>query len=651
METVPGFRLLPGLVMPPTWQPTPGEQNPYEDPQWRLDHKAYARRLRDEVRPEIHERGRRDPTFAHIERLKCADDPNYFGMVYGWIQDPQPLPDEEQDKPYAKFAYQCDNTDLQRHALSLPRSQRTKWWRTKSRQLGISWDDEHFDTWFYLFMKGLVKIVSRSEEWVDNGTSTQAMMGKIKYILTKISEHSPYVLPTGYTILELLSPPNYKHRNLINPVTGTSILGESTTAKVARGGTYTYGRPDEDAFIPKLDQTLTSMQGSCPQIFLASTEDFGEGMSHFEGWQAAKTQAPETVREYNWHQNAYLDVAWERDLLASAKTEEQRLGIMREVFRDPFAGFGDWVYPEARAIPEKALAYDPATPLDITMDPAGTGDDFALLAAQATAFDGEEGFHVLWSYQKRLPNPLRIAHIATGIWPEPGDACYPWEPETDERQIGQFLYTAWRDNREVRWFSDPAGDQVHSGASFLMMFKKLTGELRVREYERLKAESIAREEAGGAPLSLPIPREIGPKFKMIKKHRLFGDREFAARQYMNHVTVQAGVPSAIWVRECMAMTSYNALSQHAVTEPKRKHDQYSHIASCFENYCLYYRYRHIDPLDTRGLHANAKLPNPLGHRPGPGAAVPTRFGLNRTIGLPNPNRGLPNSRVAPGGWR
>jgi hypothetical protein len=340
METVPGFRLRPGMVMPPTWQPTPGEPNPYEDPQWRLDHKAYARRLRDEVRPEIHERGRRDPNFAHIERLKCADDPNYFGMVYGWIQDPQPLPDEEQDKPYAKFAYQCDNTDLQRHALTLPRSQRTKWWRTKSRQLGISWDDEHFDTWFYLFMKGLVKIVSRSEEWVDNGTSTQAMMGKIKYILTKISEHSPYILPTGYTILELLSPPNYKHRNLINPVTGTSILGESTTAKVARGGTYTYGRPDEDAFIPKLDQTLTSMQGSCPQIFLASTEDFGEGMSHFEGWQAAKTQAPETVREYNWHQNAYLDTAWERDLLASAKTEEQRLGIMREVFRDPFAGFG-----------------------------------------------------------------------------------------------------------------------------------------------------------------------------------------------------------------------------------------------------------------------------------------------------------------------
>jgi hypothetical protein len=99
------------------------------------------------------------------------------------------------------------------------------------------------------------------------------------------------------------------------------------------------------------------------------------------------------------------------------------------------------------------------------------------------------------------------------------------------------------------------------------------------------------------------------------------------------------------------MTSYNALSQHAVTEPKRKHDQYSHLASCFENYCLYYRYRHIDPLDTRGLHANAKLPNPLGHRPGPGRPpMPTRFGLNRTIGLPNPNRGLP-SRVAPGGWR
>lgn len=148
MDIVPGFRLLPGAVMPPGWQPTPGEPNPYEDVQWRIDHKNYAIRLVNETRPLIHELGNGNPEFAAMERLKCAKDPNYFGMVYGWIQDPQPLPDEEQDKPYAKFAYQCDNTTMQREALLLPRSQKTKWWRTKSRQLGISWDDEHFDTWF-----------------------------------------------------------------------------------------------------------------------------------------------------------------------------------------------------------------------------------------------------------------------------------------------------------------------------------------------------------------------------------------------------------------------------------------------------------------------------------------------------------------------
>jgi hypothetical protein len=648
METVPGFRLLPGMVMPPTWQPTPGEPNPYEDPQWRLDHKAYARRLRDEVRPEIHERGNRDPNFAHIERLKCADDPNYFGMVYGWIQDPQPLPDEEQDKPYAKFAYQCDNTTTQQQMLGLPRSRRMKLWRDKSRQLGISWDDEHFDTWFYLWLKGQIKIVSRSEKWVDNGSSVEAMMGKIKYILIKIGEHTPYLLPEGYSVTQLLSPPNYKHLNLINPVSGAAVFGEATTAKVARGGTYTYGRADEDGFIPNLDQTLTSMQGSCPRIFLASTATFEEGEAHFAGWQAAKEQEPDTVREYNWHQNAYLDLQWERDLLASAKTDAARQGVMREAFRDPFAGASNFVYPEARDIPDVNQPYIPEEPLDIIMDPAGAGDDFAFFAAQATALDGTPGCHILWSHQEQFPNPLRVAHIATGIWPERGDECWPWQPDTTQRQIGELLYALWVDDREVRWFSDPAGDQVHSKASFLTMFRDLTRELRTREYERLKAINIALDEAGKPPRPLPTPYPIAPKFKAIKQHRLFGDREYALRPLIPHITCQAGVPSARWVAECLRRTSNNELTKSAVTEPRRKHDQYSHHASNCENYALYFRYRFVDPLDTKGMR---KLQRDLGLRPGPGkGAIPKGFGLNRNVGLPNPNRGLP-SRVAPGGWR
>lgn len=654
LERVPGWRLLPGVVMPTGWRPTPGEVG-FEDPTWRHEHKAWARELRDVARPWIHAKGRSNAAFAANERQQCALDPNYFGAAYGWIQDPQPLPDEEQDKPYAKFAYQCDNTTFQRDWLWRDRKQKAKLWRTKSRQLGISWDDEHFDTWFYLFQQGSVKLASRSEVWVDNGLSTESMLGKIKYILRRLSEHSPYLLPAGYSITRLLSAPHYKHRNLVNPVTGTGIFGEPTTIKVGRGGTYTYGRLDEDAFIPDLDDVLTSMQGSCPRIFLASTESFEQGEAHFQGWQAAKRSQPETVREYNWHQNAYLDLEWEQLLLASVKTEKQAQGIQREYFRNPFAGFGQWVYPEARTLPDAHQPYNPAEPLDITIDCAGTGDDVALLAAQATAIDGQEGFHVLWSYERRLPNPMRLAHLATGIWPERGDACYPWQPDGQEREIGKTLYEAWLAGCEVRWFADPAGDQIHSQASFITMFRQLTGELRRRELERLTIVGIALEEAGKTPPPLPQARDISPKFKAIKQHRLYADREFALRQYLPHVTFQQGVLSAGRVRECLSKSSYNELSKAAVTEPKRKHDQYSHLASCCEYYALYIRYRFVDPLDSKAMRVLQRALGLRGQRAAPPlrglGAIPKGFGVQRALPPPRQQPGRPPPGGPNTGWR
>lgn len=649
LDRVPGWRPLPGVEIPTGWQPTPGEPG-FEDPTWRVEHKDWTRALVHEVRPWIHARGNADPAFADMERRLCAADPNYFGTVYGWIYEPKPMAGESRHKPYAKFAYQCDNTAFQHDWIFRDWTEQMIGWRSKSRQLGISWDDEHFDTWFYLFQEGLVKLTSRSEDWVDKGNSTEAMFGKIKYILKRIDEHSPYILPAR--VETLLMPPNYRHMQLIHPYSGTGIYGESANKRVGRGGTYTYGRPDEDAFIADLEDTLSSMD-SCPRIFPASTESFENGTAHFDGWQSAKAERPETVREYNWHQNAYLDTAWEQGIIAKATNEGQLQRVMREYFRDPFAGHGTWVYPEARQIPERNLPYDPTHPLDITMDHAGSGDDFALMAAQATAFDGHEGFHVLWSYQKRLPNPLRIAHIATGIWPAPGDACFGWEPDHEEREIGKLLYDCWRAGHEVRWFSDPAADQIHSGASFLMLFRDLTRELRQREWARLTIENIAREEAGQTLLPIPPAVPIAPRFKAISgSKRLFGDREYAFRSYLPFVSVQTGVKSALWVRECAYMTSYNELTPNAVTEPKRKHDQYSHHASNLENYSLYYRMHFIDPLDTREFKRALKRAGPA--LPGK-TSVPSGFGKQPALPpsarqLRPPPPGTP-SRVSPGGLR
>jgi hypothetical protein len=550
-------------------------------------------------------------------------------------------------KPYAKFAYQCHNTSDQQRIIKEPF--RSWLWRVKSRQLGISVDDSHFDAWFYLWQEGQAKLVSRNENWVYNGQSYEAMFGKIRYVLAKLDEYTPYLLPAGYSVHKLFQTPNWTDMVLTNPLTGTALIGESTTKHVARGGTYTYARPDETGFIDNLEETLTSLAEAALHIFPASTE---RANAFLEMWQAAKAQKPESVREYNWHQNAYLDVDWEREAIANALSRPQQEGLWREAFRDPFAGFGVWAYPEARELPDANQPYNPDEPLDTTIDPGGTGDITAFMVCQATAIDGQEGFHVLSSYEEQMPIPEWIAHILTGIWPAPGDACFGMKPDVGEEELGRLYYDAWVDGRELRWFMDPAADQIHSRGSYWTMLRDKSGELRQREYERLAAITIALQEAGKHTAALPVPKPIAPKFEIVKKHRLMGDREYSFRTYMPFVTFQTGVSRAARVRECLGRTRYNDLADRAVAEPKRRHDQYSHLASCCEYYAIYYRYRFVDPLDSKQMRTLQKT---LGLR-GPGSRpVPTGFGKRPIPARFKQIQSLPTTRPAPvaggSGWR
>ncbi len=645
LERVPGFRLKPGAVMPTAWRPTPGEPNPYEDTAWRGEHRDWRIELVESVRPHIHTRGNDTKQFAAVERQLCAQDPNYFGAVYGHIFDPKAKDDEPMRKPYAKFAYQCHNTTAQFEEIKKPH--RSSLWRPKSRQLGISVDDEMFDTHFLLFGEGQAKLGSRNEKLVYNGRSYEAMFGKIFYNLQKLDEFTPYLLPAGYSVERMLRSPWFRDLTLINPLTGTALIGESTTKELARGGTYTYARLDESGFMDNLADIITSVQEAALHLFFASTEVAND---YLEMWQAAKREFPESVMEFNWHQNAYLDLAWEREAMRSAVSKKQQEGLHREAFRDPFAGFGIWAYPEARDLPDATYPYDPHVALDVTIDPAGSGDMVAFMAAQATAFDGQEGFHVLFSYEREMPNVERIAHILTGIAPERGDSCFGWTPDKEEQLLMEHFYQLWLEGVPLRFFMDPAGDQKHTKVSFRSMLVDKSRELREREYIRLVAQNIGLEEAGAAPLRLPVPKAISPKFKAIKQHRLFGDREYALRKYLPHITFQVGVPSAARVRECLGRTRYNDLSESAVTESKRRHDGYSHLASCCEYYAIYYSYRFVDPLDSKGMRKLQKQLGlagasaiPAGFKAG---GIPTGFGA--TGGLPR-HAALAEERPGPPG--
>jgi hypothetical protein len=308
------------------------------------------------------------------------------------------------------------------------------------------------------------------------------------------------------------------------------------------------------------------------------------------------------------------------------------------------------VYPEARDLPDANQPYRPDEPLDTTIDAAGAGDDMALMACQPTALDGNEGFHVLFGYERTMPNPEWLAHVLTGIWPERGDSCWGLQPDIEEQELGRFYYDAWLWGRELRFFMDPAADQIHSRGSYWTMLRDKTKDLRQREYERLLAINLTWESVGQHGGPLPVPKPIAPKFEIIKKHRLMGDREFMLRKYIRFVTFQTGVKSAARVRECWGRTRYNDLADRAVTEPKRRHDQYSHHASNGEHYAIYYHYHFVDPLDSKQMRT---LQKNLGLRTPGSRATPKGFGKSVVPSGFHQSRTLPGSRPAPiqEGWR
>jgi hypothetical protein len=548
LEVVPGYRLNPDGT---------------EDNSWRADWFDW----RDEV-ADVRERKERKNETSQLHREKewtlAHNCPHYFKAIYGWIAEPRPRKGEATHKPFIPFAVQVHLTNARRALTTDPEEQ--DFWNPKSRGLGISWNNQWDEIWYWLATDSRWILSSRNEALVGDIDNVDAMFGKIFYGLRRLPK---FLLPVGFDPHNPRKWWNTTRMLLTNhdrssPGYGSQLVGSPTTKNIGRAGRYTGADVDEAQKIPKLNAVLQSLRGSTFHIYLTGTEGVEEGEDWVDGWQSQKREDPRFVFELNYPQNPYQDTLWLERQKKRATTPQQKADIALEYERNYFGGYGDWIYPEARLIAEDDLPYRADAPLDTTIDP-GKDDECAVMVCQPTV----------------------------------KDSCYGQVPGPEELSIGQFYYDRWINNQETRWFADPAAKARLTNDSFLLMFQTKTGELREREMLKLKAKYIEAEEQG-VEYKMPIVDPFGITLQIMRieegSNRRHDSRHRALRKYLPAITIQKGVISAQRFRTCLMRYQFNPRSPKAVTEAVPLHNQYSHLASCGEYYATYYLYGFVEAM-------------------------------------------------------
>ena len=119
--------------------------------------------------------------------------------------------------------------------------------------------------------------------------------------------------------------------------------------------------------------------GTTKHRFGISSESFSEGYYWYDTWNAVKKIAPSHVQELDFFHNPYFDANWFDGELERWMGHDPE-GFKREYLRDPWAGYGQAVYPIADSLDTTDEGHDPGVPLLIGIDP-GLADDTAIVIA------------------------------------------------------------------------------------------------------------------------------------------------------------------------------------------------------------------------------------------------------------------------------
>ncbi len=595
LDLIPGYRL----------DPDTGQ----EDQSWRPEFFAWYENVRD-WRVWAHQKFAADSAFREAILTLCGKDSALFTLLFMTVEEPRSMayfdaPEMGVDEALAQFAagqwdiavddfsyrtvhpfipfdYQVNAHRLLTYTVLGPMRgfyHDVLW--DKARGIGMSYAFLAWAYWAWLFVPGLRGTIL-TEKWdkAERSDDLNSLFGKLDLFL----DATPSIL-----IPEEFKDKGEKQANrakgrLTHPTSGSAIFTEPTTADSTRGGREAYIGVDEMNFHEYLDETWATVGGTTKHRIGWSSASYRYGRQGERKFENGRKHPKVcTVATLEWYQNPHQDSVWyqaERERFRAAGQEEQ---FEVEYLRNAAAGSGTLVYKaQVNMTTVTDEWYDPTKPLKMSVDP-GTADATAVTFWQTHFRDGRKIIRVLDSIQLDKVPVQFWAHVLTGIEPrgahqdakgiaQPPDDAYAFLLEgffeqSNVRQIMEWM--AGVSPHAILLYGDPAmlrRDVTHD--SWISVFETLTLKLRRREY------------GDTDPRAIPMYANF-PSVKPLYKRSNFQDRRIGAREALQ-MTEWSNREGALLVREALANTRFQEMTERNTRPPGHIHDSYSHRATSYE---------------------------------------------------------------------
>lgn len=511
------------------------------------------------------------------ERERCrVHGAKYFITTWCWVHETR---DEELRHypwvdpalggwiPAIMFSFQCDLLDwLDRRMASSGAGRNGA--GSKSRDMGFTWMFMLWTTHGFLFKKPFIAhCLSRNEDIVDTMGDIGSMIERsaAQLVEDRANMNLPYwMLPEGWSASE-----HRKVRHITSPVSRNGIHGESTNTKAGRSQRASVIGVDEVNFIEhdKIKKIRAGLMSTSPHVIMWSSESVEES-ELFQEWKASlKGREPDAVIELDYWLHPFHDLNWLRSMEEAYEDDPE--AFAREVLRDPYLGFGGWMYPESREMGTvDAALWEPKDHehayIYLGIDP-GLADETAVHWVLHDPVCGADV--VIHSFETTNREPAEfIAALIAGVDPLDHPEFYfsPNAQETMEwvRTIPEPKFI----------FGDPYGFREHAGKDDSW-------------YARMRLWWASHNPRLNAMTNKPnvYPIVANTKAFQGKDARSFQARRQALMRWMRMKLLFVDSREVRWTLHCIQNSRWDVSDKPRATEQKdAKHDKYSHRRSALE---------------------------------------------------------------------
>ena len=248
---------------------------------------------------------------ATVKEL-CKDDPVAFLMAGGWTKvvkevtvDGTERPAETTSQPFIPWRSQ---RQILRDVADCVRNGQDIAW-AKSREMGASWLMLSLSLWGFLYHEWSVLLCSRTEDLVDRAGDLDSLFPRIDSMVERLPS---CLLPCDRK--ELLPSGKHRRHMVLTHPDGHSIVGQSTTEHIGRGGRRTVVIFDEAAAQEKLEAAWRSAADTTSCRIAVSTHLTGSYFTRSIWANAVDLKEPKPIlTTYVGHPAKSLGGEWRTD--------------------------------------------------------------------------------------------------------------------------------------------------------------------------------------------------------------------------------------------------------------------------------------------------------------------------------------------------